>query len=778
MTTVSLALLLPAYVAGVLVAAQISPVPDLPLYVILCGLCWLLFRRHRLALPILALFFFALGSCLFQLCRHPSLPDGDIVTYDGQTLTLDATIAELTQGGDGFRLDLDALTIVTPGPPRPASGRVRLHLDTAKPFGAGDRIRVKGKVRRPRLFVTPGEFDSAGHLAISGLFARLQPATDQPPLLLVGDRGDYPLANRRLAVGSLIDASVPGTTAPLVRSLAIGDSGSPPEIVGILARGGLSHLFSISGLHLGLIAAALYGIGLSLWRRLPPLHRSPPARFLPFVIAPLLVLYLFWSGNAHATQRALLMAVGAAGLLVLRRRTTPLRLLAAAVFVMLLVNPLALFAPSLQLSVCGIAGIILFQPVLARHLGERPPLQRIPLTLLATTAAATLATLPVVLYHFHLLAPAGLIVNLFAIPIVSWLSVPLAMFGVLLQPLSAAGAALCYAGCGETIRWVLAVTKAVLALPGCGGTPLYLTLTTISGTALLALAVLLPRCPLPLRTVLVCGAATAILLPPPCPPVLAVTALSVGQGESLLLTPDGRSHLLIDGGGLYGEGFDTGERLVAPALGRLGATTLRAVVMTHTHPDHSKGLLHILATLDVGEFWLGAETVPDEALAATLAARKIPLRRFAPGWTDVDTTPDRRLAVFAAAPADGNENDRSLVIYAGNRRDGVLLTADLEATGVAQLLASPPPGPVTLLKLPHHGSRNSTPIRLVDALAPEQTFVSAGRDNRFRFPHDDVVTALASRGIPLARTDRDGTVQFVANRDGWLQRRWQAGLFR
>ncbi len=108
---------------------------------------------------------------------------------------------------------------------------------------------------------------------------------------------------------------------------------------------------------------------------------------------------------------------------------------------------------------------------------------------------------------------------------------------------------------------------------------------------------------------------------------------SVGQGESVLLQ-DGRGRaVLVDGGGLYSDTFDVGERLLAPALAELGVASLDAVVLTHDHPDHRKGLLFILDQIPVGEFWSGRPLDQlDRSLRRTIAANDIPFRTHSQGW--------------------------------------------------------------------------------------------------------------------------------------------------
>ncbi len=258
---------------------------------------------------------------------------------------------------------------------------------------------------------------------------------------------------------------------------------------------------------------------------------------------------------------------------------------------------------------------------------------------------------------------------------------------------------------------------------------------------------------------------------------LAITAVSVGQGESILISRGG-DHYLVDGGGLHSDFFDVGERLVAPALGRLGVRGLEAVILTHDHPDHRKGLIHVLDHFPVKAFW---SSIPWEklhpSLQQVLSDRQIPLLSFAPGWTFPGQAADQTLAVYAPDQT-GPLNDRSLVVYVRCGGDGALLTGDLEAAGVARLVENAPKGPVNLLKLPHHGSRHSAPERLLEHFAPEQVFACVGAGNSYRLPHHEVVREISRRGLVFYRTDLHGSLKFVSDGSGWRVERWERGLFR
>jgi competence protein ComEC len=135
--------------------------------------------------------------------------------------------------------------------------------------------------------------------------------------------------------------------------------------------------------------------------------------------------------------------------------------------------------------------------------------------------------------------------------------------------------------------------------------------------------------------------------------------------------------------------------------------------------------------------------------------------------------------MYNGATPDSRKNDTSLVMYydhgGGN---SLLLTGDLEKNGVEKLLATGLPGPVSLLKLPHHGSRFSAIDQLIDQLHPRSCLVSAGYQNRYHLPAKSVVGYLQEQKIPLYRTDFSGALQAQYSEQGWQIKHWSRGLFR
>jgi competence protein ComEC len=785
-----LPLLLASYAAGLAIAPYCPPWPLLPPLLLAFGLILIGCRRLPLVFLLLPPFFCALGFAQYHLHLHPNHPAGHITGFAGETpITMQGMVRTVRfRPPSGCVIDLEAKQVYSGPATRSCCGRLRLFVERDPPdLLPGEEIRFSAKLRKPKRFGTPGEFDYPRHLAAEDIFATAFIEQGSAIVRMASfSRPSFPaaVARWRLKVGRQIDQAAAPGLAPLVRALVVGDKQNlSREQTDLMARAGISHLFAISGLHLGLAALILYGIGHSLYRRSERLLLfQPPGRFLPLLIAPLLWLYLQLTGNSLSARRAFFMALAAALLLLFTRRTPPLRILLAAAFFMLCLAPLALFEPSFQLSVAGVSGILILTP------RWQKPLRRLPRPLywaagIATaTLAATVTTLPLVLLHFHLWAPAGLLTNLSAVPLIAFGAVPAGLAGMMIMTIwPPAGAALFRLAAWFTgTAWQIA--ERVVSVPVLAGKTIYLSPAGLGALSCAVLALLLPvgRRWRIARLGLLSAGLLPLLFCLPTPRVLSVTALSVGQGDATLLSrPDGR-HYLIDGGGFYRGTFDTGARLVGPALGRLGVRSLEAVILTHDHPDHRKGLIHILDVFPVGSFWCAGDPGdlhPD--LREVLRRRKIPVKTFGRGWTFLESSDaPETLAVFFNGRREYDCNDRSLVLYARYRQDGVLLTGDLEKAGVETLLAERFELPVTLLKLPHHGSRHSEPWRLTDRFHPRAVFSSQGRNNSYGLPHAEVLQSLDDRGLQLYRTDLNQTLRFTSDGRGWRTQQWRNGLFR
>jgi len=261
---------------------------------------------------------------------------------------------------------------------------------------------------------------------------------------------------------------------------------------------------------------------------------------------------------------------------------------------------------------------------------------------------------------------------------------------------------------------------------------------------------------------------------------LEMSVLDVGQGDSLfVVSPRGKT-MLIDGGGAFGgfagqsgRGIDPGEEAVSAYLWSRGFQKLDVVALTHAHQDHLGGLTAILENFRVGRLWIGRE-VSSPALAKLeqmARGRKIPIEhetranRFA--WDDVEGKffwPD----TASADPSAGAKNDDSLVLRLRYQERAVLLPGDAEKEAEREMLSESGQDSLRaeVLKIGHHGSRNSTTPEFLAAVKPRLAIISVGEDNPYGHPNAELLERLARAGVRVLRTDRDGAVHILMDGRG------------
>jgi competence protein ComEC len=698
-------------------------------------------------------------------------------------------VRQLTDGRSWLAVKVNSIACKGNTIPLESPLTVRLYLGEGTTERLpGDVIRCRTRLRKPRLFGTPGEFNWPRYLA--GQHVDMTGWVKNQGKIAVLDslqRGVWrQIVQWRNRVAAEIHTLMPDKRAYLTRSLVLGEGRViPDDLRRVLARSGISHLFAISGLHLGLIAILGYVSLLSIYRRIPRLLEwQPPQRIIPLILLPLLLGYLLLTGDAVSTRRAFALAACGAVFIYWRYHMNPLQLLASLAFISLLVNPLLLWQAGWQLSFAGAAGILLWQPLWRQCGNNLPRVLRYFLQLLLVTCAASLATLPFVLLNFHLFAPAGIIANLVCVPLVTLLALPAGFIALLFEPFFSPLSHVLFSVCGCLLDGIVVLAGWLTTLPGLSAHYLFLSHWQYVAVSVFVLPLLLIarlNKASVLRFGMLCLIFGALLwqLPIQMMSSLTLTMFSVGQGESMLLQNRTGQSILVDGGGFYSDRFDVGERLLAPAFGELKVKSLDAVVLTHDDIDHRKGLVFILRYFPVKQFLTGIPVVElHYTLRKVLAEKNIPVRIVPRGWSHLLFWTDGELQVYNGDSAGCSDNNASLVLYLDSKiAGGLLLTGDLEALGVEKLLDAGVPGPVSLLKLPHHGSRFSSVGKLLDQLSPELCLVSSGYQNRYHLPAESVVETLVDRGIPLYRTDFSGTLRASLSNDSWQVEYMQRPLF-
>jgi competence protein ComEC len=276
-----------------------------------------------------------------------------------------------------------------------------------------------------------------------------------------------------------------------------------------------------------------------------------------------------------------------------------------------------------------------------------------------------------------------------------------------------------------------------------------------------------------------------VLWPEPAivsPGMMEVTAIDVGQGDSIFIVgPDG-STMLLDAGGPVGgvteaaeatSRFDIGEEVVSPYLWSRRFRHLDVLALSHAHSDHMGGMPAVMRSFKPRELWVSIDPSSDAYRALLSEARElgVQVRHFHAGdqlaWGGARVTilaPETRYV----NPREPVNND-PLVMRIQYGKSSVLLEGDAEAPSEREMLTHGRVAAVTLLKIGHHGSRTSTTQEFLDAAAPKDAVVSVGRGNTFGHPRYEVIERIAEARVKLYRTDQFGLTTFLLGRDGGIR---------
>ncbi len=617
-------------------------------------------------------------------------------------------------------------------------------------IAAGGRWRFTARVRASRGLRNPGWFD-AEKQALSRRIAAVGYVRDRDPVERLADaRG---MDAWREAMAARIDAAVASGSARYVRALALGDTRALAEGDWEALRAtGLTHLIAISGFHVGLAAGFFALLAAGIWRLLPGLGRWLPRPQAAAIVALAgALVYAAVAGWELPTVRTVLLIGGAVLARLARRSLRVADSLALAAAAIIVVDPLSLLTAGFWLSFAGVAWLVWCLPSAAE--------QRLVPGFLGAQWVATLGLLPLTAVLFGQASLVGPLANLVAIPWWSLVVVPLSLLGTGLEALHAGLgvwawrlAAWCFDLSWPLFGWLADSRFSLWWLPEARWYALPLALVG-------AFWLLLPRA--------VPGKALAVLL---WLPLLwpdrelprhgeaELVVLDVGQGLSVLVRT-ARHTYLYDMGPAVPDGYDAGERVVAPALLALGVRRLDGAVVSHGDADHAGGLGAVLRRFPVRALFAPNGSPQQGEGAPCLAGG---------GW-QVDGVRFTFLHPTMHFPYLGNE--ASCVLRVETAHGVALLTGDIGRV-VEREMTRRDPGSVRadIVLAAHHGSRGSSDPMFIQATGAGYALVSAGYGNRFGHPDGEVVQRWQQAGASVLSTATGGALRLRLEEGGVLAR--------
>ncbi len=790
------------YVIGAILARywQIDTPVLLPvtLAVIVLYLVLLPFHRRHIAYLLLLPLFIVTG--LLHTAHNLLPPDDPIhiynlvperakVTVTGRILNMPEYDGQKTR----FNLFADSILFHKDRPEsaeqKPTTGKIRLSLDGALPqnIKPGDQIMVLASVGRIYNYQTPGVFDYRLYLADRGI--HVSGKIQSPAAIIPFQNITSPwhadaqfIPERwRVHISTFLQTRLDPGTAGIYQALLIGSrAGINDAILEQFKATGCMHLLAISGIHMSLLGLMVtlsltWIMKRSSWMLL---HTHVPTVATLLALLPLIV-YAFIAGLNTPVLRSLLMSSLFLIGVVLQRQRSILFIVAAAALLMLIFKPLALFTVSFQLSFASILAIAIIYPRLLQkleqdNLSTGNKIRTYITSAVLVSVAASLGTMPFMLFHFNRFSLIGPVMNLLVEPFLCLWTLPIGLLAMPLIFIAPESATLLLKagslGIFAADKLTLAGSKLSFAsfwtiTPSLTEIFIFYTLLFLlmiyAGT--FRKKILLTTCSIILILFFVHGrwfsfpSATAQL-----------SFLDVGQGTSTLVQlPNGRT-ILIDGGSKTSPSFHVGKRIIGPFLRKKRIWLLSDVIITHPDSDHSNGIDFILKHFKPERLWIngdGKENWPYMdilRIASELGTETIEPKT---GLT-IDTGPNTLLTFLRGADTVQpglSVNDRSLVIRLDHEKKSFLFPGDISKKMERRLVRDGTNLKADLLLAPHHGSSGSGSSEFIDQVDPEIILVSAGNNSRKMYLDEGNLATWRGEGRTVLTTPDSGTITCLSD---------------
>jgi len=701
---------------------------------------------------LLALLACSLGFFYAAFIAQQRLADSLPAEWEGKDIEVIGIVAELPRqhaGGLSFAFDVEkVLNPEAHVPPHVLLSTYDNEGDAPLPLHAGERWQFSLRLKQPHGSSNPHGFDfeawmlenqlrASGYVRADENNKRLDETVSSP---------NYLIERMREAVRThfqkvLGDEPYTGVLA----ALTIGDQSSiSASQWQVFTRTGVNHLMSISGLHITMLAGFAFALVYRAWKQSVRLTLWLPARKAAAVVGLIVALaYTLLSGFSVPAQRTVYMLGTVAFALFLSRSVAASQILAAALLVVLLLDPWAVLSPGFWLSF-GAVGLILY--VSANRIGRPHWLVEYS----RVQWAMMIGLIPPLLAMFQQISLVSPLANAFAIPMVEFVVVPITLLGAVIPfdwilHLAHFSMRICMVA----LEWLNQLPDAVWTQHA---PPVWTIVLGMIGV----LWCLLPR-GFPSRWLGLLMALPMFLILPTPPPegALHMVVFDVGQGLSVIAQTHDHA-LLYDTGPGYSEDANSGNRILIPSLRAQGIVDLDELILTHDDTDHTGGALSVMQAMPIG---LLSSSLPEDSpilLQSHTHQRCVDGQNW--DWDGIHFEilhPARNS--YAIEKVSKNNRGCTLRISAG--KNSILLAADIEKKSEQRLLELHPEKlPATMLIVPHHGSKTSSTQPFVDAVHPRYAVFTSGYRNKFGHPKPEVVERYRAAGSELLRSDVDGAI--------------------
>ncbi len=773
-----------------------------------------LIRKKSTARVVPLILLFALGNLSVQPWTAPKFPANHIIHFtDDHPFRITGSIVELNAGALNRQVCILRTGLLeAKGKTNAVKGRIRLTVSGNAPeLSTGDRVVFKGRIRPIRNFNNPGGFDYQRYMAFKDVWGSAYVSADN--LIRIEEKTKKGvgavIADTRGRISSLIDRIKDQKQKAVLKALLVGDRNAISyELRNAFNRVGAGHLLAISGLHIGIIAAASFFIFRWILSQIGFfLSRAWTKKGAVLLSAVPVTIYGLLSGMSPSTQRAVIMVMVFLTAFLFEREHDLINTLAIAAMLILIVHPPSLFSISFQLSFAAVFAIIYGLSRIPRLRGAAPDNPRKQIWtktviklyyFFMTSFFAVAGTLPLVMVYFNQVSLVGLPANIIFIPLIGFVVVPLGILAVFILPFTASGALMLLKAASAVLEPVIRIITVIsgwsfAAIKTVTPNTLEIVCFYVLFWALLNLkcvqtdksldlnqdrnrhdkkSIQKPAVIVALLTVLIFSADIGYgMYRRYWRDDLRVTMIDVGHGNAALLElPHGQT-MLIDGGGFSDNRvFDVGASIVAPFLWRKKIRTVDTLVLSHANSDHLNGLIYIAENFHVKHVWLNhepADTFGYRLFMDTIKNNAIQMPAY-PDIIGVHHINGVKIDILYP-PADFNDKSRtetwrnldndSLVLKVSLGRVSFLFPGDIKAPAEYNLVSTVGDQlKSTVLLAPHHGSKTSSTETFLEKVNPEVVVISSRYKSRFGFPHPSVLKRYQDKRCRVLETAHSGAV--------------------
>ncbi|MCM1046935.1 MAG: DNA internalization-related competence protein ComEC/Rec2 [Clostridiales bacterium] len=631
----------------------------------------------------------------------------------------------------------------------------------------GSYICVRGKLRSFDTATNPGEFDARQYYQILKIQARLQNA------IILKESESYSrfkesLYSLKSYLAALLDACYEEGDASIMKAMLLGEkSGLDTDTKQLYQLNGVIHILTISGLHISIIGMGFYKLLCKL--------KTPNFISIPLALS-VIYCYGVMSGMGVSTFRAIIMFALNIAAVLFGRTYDMLTAMSVAGILLLIEQPLYIYHSGFLFSFGAVLAIGLLRPVVKERLGDNEKVKEV----MSTTISISIATLPVYLCFYYEYPLYSIFLNLIIIPGTSLL---------VSDGFITCAAAVCFLPLGKITAFPAHILlafyelccKLVMKLPNSrniiGVPDIWQVLIFI--LILCFATYFCEKCTVLQFWQFILAALLCLTIR--FQDGLQITLIDVGQGDSIYICAGADGRFLIDGGS--SSKSDVGTYQILPFLKEEGADTLDAVFVTHMDSDHYNGISTLIEETGQNGIKIENLILPDidmdcrneeyHNLEKMAAENGISVKYIHDGGS----IRSGRLILTCLHPKQSeyaeDTNAASMVLYLEYEAFTALFTGDLEGTGEDAvkerlkdyIIDKNDSGSmnITVLKAAHHGSRNSMQEDFLKTISPQITLISAGRDNRYGHPHEELLERVENAGSRIFRTDLGGAVTVTYN---------------